>query len=144
MVLVMDTFGLRLCMPLIVAMSMESLKIRDGVCATQTERPDVIYFYQIPILKVQSTEPTLPLLIFQQLSHGAVSQGMRLESLCPVHQIAIVGAGGSPDFGMALDCCFGVFPEGHLFRSECPSFALVESPVSPGNPGHIFVRVSAF
>jgi hypothetical protein len=55
MVLVMDTFGLQRCMPLIVAMSMESLKVRKCLCASQTEREDVIYFYQIPILEVQST-----------------------------------------------------------------------------------------
>ena len=113
-------------MPLIVAMSVEDLEIADGIGATVSLQDQMINLHEVSVLEVQSAEPTPPLLIFQQPSYGAVSQGMCLESLRPVRQVAIVRAGGSPDFGMSLDCCFGVFPEGHLFRSECPSFALVE------------------
>ena len=72
MVLVMDTFGLQRCMPLIVAMSMESLKVRKCLCASQTEREDVIYFYQIPILEVQSTVSASPFVVFQQFSKRTV------------------------------------------------------------------------
>ena len=126
MVLVMDTFGLQLCMPLIVAMSMESLKVRKCLCASQTEREDVIYFYQIPILEVQSTVSASSFVAFEQLSERAVCHGMIFEPLCPIDEVSIVGACCSSDFDMALDSRTSVSPEGHLFRPKCPPFALVQ------------------
>ena len=126
MVLVMDTFGLQFCMPLIMAMSMESLKVRKCLCASQTEREDVIYFYQIPILEVQPTISTSPFIAFQQLSDCAVCHGMLSQSLCPIDEITIIGACYPPNLDVALDGSMRISPEGHLFRPECPPLSLVQ------------------
>jgi hypothetical protein len=72
MVLVMDTFSLQLCMPLIVAMPVEGLKVGKCISTSQAERPDVIYFYQISILEIQSTVSASPFVVFQQLSKRTV------------------------------------------------------------------------
>src|SRR5712692_7698583 len=123
MVLVMDTFGLQLCMPLIVAMPMESLKVCKCIPTSQAEREDVIYFYHIPILEIQSTVSASPFVVFQQLSKRTVRHRVIFEPLCPVDKISIVGACCSSNFDVALDGRTRVSPEGHLFRPKCPSFS---------------------
>ena len=86
----------------------------------------MIYFYQIPILEIQSTVSASSFVAFEQLSERAVCHGMIFEPLCPIDEVSIVGTSCSPNFDMALNGGTRVSPEGHLFGPECPPFALVQ------------------
>ena len=126
MVLVMDTFGLQFYMPLVVAMPMKSLKVRERLCSSQAERPNMIDFNQIPIFEVQSTVSASPFVVFQQFSQRAMRHRVISEPLYPVDKISIIWTCRPPNFDMTLDGCAIVSPERHLFGSKCPPFALVE------------------
>src|SRR5260370_16376065 len=126
MVLVMDTFRMPLCMSLVVAMSMESLKVDKCIRTSEMVRYDVIYFYQISICERQSAVTASPFVIFQQLPKRAVYHWVSPEPLYPVDEISIIGTCRSSDLDMTLNGRARVFPEGHFFCPKCPPFSLIE------------------
>ena len=133
-----------LCMSLIMAVPMKSEKITECIGTPFTAGRDVIDLYQIALGKVQFTPTTFPLLLVQQGSQFALGERVRLlQSLGPIEQISIIGAGCSPHFDMSLDVCLWVFPQGDAFLvCEQPALTVIHVPVFVRYPGSAFVWVS--
>ncbi len=74
----MSTPGMLLCMPLIVAMPMESDKITEGIRSPFTSGSDVIDLHQVAFGKEESTPTTFSLLFVQQGAQFAAGERMRL------------------------------------------------------------------
>src|SRR5215469_2558497 len=141
MVLVMDTsvrsglVGAILDRLLVVAMPMEELEVHQPVVPTQDFRDNMVGFQLVFFGEKQSTECTPPLLQLEQMPHFTARQRVFFQSLRPVDQVAIEGAGVSPHFYMPLDNRCGVFlKDASVLGFEPPAFALVHCPVSVSYP----------
>ncbi len=86
----------------------------------------------------------MTLLCVEQLSYSALCQWMVFEPLCPVDQVAIVGAGCASDLDMPFDWGRGMrFERRACLGFELPPFVFVHRPLFPHNPVHILVRMPA-
>ena len=64
MVFFIDTCLGKLCMPLIVAVSMKDLEITECFSATIFLEDQVVNLHEVSVAEVQSTEPAFPFLLF--------------------------------------------------------------------------------
>jgi hypothetical protein len=62
--------------PLVVAVTVERLKVAKIIRSSESSRYEVIYFQQVFVPEVQSTPSALPLLLFQQLPQRAMEHGV--------------------------------------------------------------------
>src|SRR5260221_11214812 len=84
----------------------------------------------------------MTLLCVEQLSYSALCQGMVFEPLCPVDQVAIVGAGCASDLDMPFDGGRGMrFERIACVGFELPPFVVVPRPHFPTNQVHFLVRL---
>lgn len=103
-----------------------------------------VNFDDIGVSKEKATPATFPLLFAQEDSFDPIAHGVVFESLAPIEEIAIVGAGCSFDLNVPLDVCLAMFPQDHFLAAELPAFSLLHMPVFVCNPVPSFVRVAAF
>ena len=102
----------------------------------------MVDFNEVALSEVQFAPPTFSSLLFDELAFDATQEVVVAESLTPVNEIAVIGAGRSFHFDMPLDVCLRVIPQGHLLVSEMPAFAVIHMPVVVSYPQFAFVWVS--
>lgn len=96
---------------LIVAMAMEDILIAQFFPSTEASRKQMIDFYLILIGEEQSTPPAFSLLLSEEQAQRSTHQGVILEPLTPIQQVAIIRAGSSFHFDVSLDRRLGVVPQ---------------------------------
>ncbi len=132
------------CVSLIMAMSMQCIFVPQFLSSSLAAWGDVINFNDVSVLKEQFTPATFSYLLLKELSQQSIDHGMGSESLTPIQQIPVVGAGCSFDLDMTLDLGLVVLPEDGSSVGEVPSFPLIYMPVFVRNPNLSFLRMSAF
>ena len=97
--------------PRIMAMSVESEFVAQFFSASLAFGRDVIYFYEIFWSKEEFTPPASPLLLLKPRGARPFQHRVIFESLAPIEQIPIVGAGFSFYLWVSLDARFIVLPD---------------------------------
>src|SRR5690348_8648313 len=95
---------------LVMAMSMQGLVVARAVRAALAGRRGVVNINQALRGEGQATGGTSALLFRQEMPQGRGGEGVVLEALSPVRQIAVIGRGPTLHFHVALDVRVGVVP----------------------------------
>ena len=111
MVVVIDALCGHFRVTRIMAMSVESELVAQFFSASLPFGRDVIYFYEIFWSKEEFTPPAFPLLLLEKLCERPFQHRVIFESLAPIEQIPIVGAGFSFYLWVSLDARFLVLPD---------------------------------
>jgi hypothetical protein len=98
----------------------------------------------VSLLEMQFAPSAFSCLLLQELAFDATQKVVFAESLTPIDEISVVGAGRSFDFDMPLDMGLRVSPQGDVLVSEPPTVAVVHMPVFVRYPPFAFVWVSVF
>lgn len=135
MVVVIETLCGLLRVPRIMAMSVESEFVAQFLAASLTFGRDVIYFYEVFWSKEEFTPPAFPLLLLKKLCERPFQHRVIFESLAPIEQITIVGAGFSFYLGVSLDARFIVLPDFlFLWGRKHPVSRFILLPIFPMDP----------
>jgi len=77
--------------------------ITEFFSPTLTPWNDMVDFNNIVVLEMQSTQQAYPALLVQELAFPSIEQWMPAQSLTPIGEVAIIGAGRSFHFDVVLD-----------------------------------------
>jgi hypothetical protein len=77
--------------------------ITEFFSSTLTPWNDMVDLNNIVVLEVQSTQEAFPALLLQELAFPSIEQRMPAQSLTPIREVAIIGAGRSLHFDVVLD-----------------------------------------
>lgn len=98
------------CMSLIVAMAMECKFVTQFFPSSLTSGRNMIDFNHISIFEMQVAPAAFSGLLLQKLALDAADEVVFAESLTPIQQISVIGAGGSLHFDMSLNRGLRVIP----------------------------------
>ncbi len=111
MVVVIDTLRGILCVPRVVAMSVESELVAQFFSASFTFGRDVIYLYEIPWSKIEFTPSAFSFLLLEEPCECPFEHRVMFKSLAPIEHISIIEAGFSLYLCMSLDTRFAMLPD---------------------------------
>ena len=77
--------------------------ITEFLSSPLTPWNDMVDLNDITVLEVQPTQEAFPALLEQELAFPSIEQWMPAQTLTPIRQVAIIGAGRSLHFSVVLD-----------------------------------------
>ena len=86
-----------------MTMTVQGDCITEFLSSTLTPWNDMVDLNNILVLEVQPTPPAFPALLLQELAFSSIEQWMLAQTLTPICEVTIIGAGRSFHLDVVLD-----------------------------------------
>jgi hypothetical protein len=130
------------CMPLVVAVSMESHEVTQFVASFLILWGNMVDFHTVSVSEGQFTPATFSLLLLEELGEFSIKHRVTSESLTPVEKVSIIGAGVPFHLHVSSDGGIAMISQGmSLLIPEYPLACFIRLPVAVFYPISVFVGV---